>query len=84
MSNNRYITETVDKEHIHFGGIIYSSDYVTDYRSRNNTNGSSIASRIASDFRWERNTLQHKNTKKESISYKLKFQGDERIGKKSY
>jgi hypothetical protein len=31
MSNNRYITETVDKEHIHFGGIIYSSDYVTDY-----------------------------------------------------
>ncbi len=46
-------TETFDKEHIHFGGVIYSSDFNTDYRGNDNTNGSTIASRIESDFRRE-------------------------------
>ncbi len=47
-------TETFDKEHIHFGGVIYSSDFNTDYRGNDNTNGSTIASRIESDFRREK------------------------------
>ncbi len=47
-------TETFDKEHIHFGGIIYYSDFNTDYRGNDNTNGSTIASRIESDFRREK------------------------------
>lgn len=47
-------TETYDKEHIHCGGIIYISDFNTDYRGKGNSKGSSIASRIESDLQWEK------------------------------
>lgn len=47
----KYGTERFDKEHRHFGGIIYPSDFNTDYRGTDNTHGSPIASRIASDFK---------------------------------
>ena len=60
MTRNYYTTETFDKEHIHFGGKIYPSDFNTDYRGKDNTNGSSIAARIESDFRWERKLLNNK------------------------
>lgn len=59
MAKNYYRTETFDKEHIHFGGNIYFSDFNTDYRGDDNKNGSPIASRIKSDFRWERKTLRN-------------------------
>lgn len=49
-----YTTKTFDKKHLHLGGTIYLSDFNTDYRGKNNANGSSIASRIESDFRWEK------------------------------
>lgn len=58
MTKNNYITETFDKEHIHFGGEIYFSDFNTDYRGKDNKNGSSIAGRIESDFRKEKNLLK--------------------------
>lgn len=48
-----YKTERFDKEHRHFGGIIYQSDFNTDYRGNDNTNGSIVASRIESDFKRE-------------------------------
>lgn len=54
MTRNYYITETFDKEHIHFGGKIYPSDFNTNYRGKDSTNGSSIAARIESDFRLEK------------------------------
>lgn len=60
--SNYYTTEIFDKGHYHFGGTIYPSDFNTDYRGSDNTLGSSIAARIESDFRWERNTLS-KNIK---------------------
>lgn len=50
-------TERFDKEHIHLGGKIYQSDFNTDYRGKDNTNGSIIASRIAADFQWEKKIL---------------------------
>lgn len=53
-------TERFDKEHIHLGGKIYQSDFNTDYRGKDNTNGSSIASRIAADFQWEKKMLKIK------------------------
>lgn len=37
--------------HRHFGGVIYESDFNTDYRGKDNTNGSIIATRIESDYR---------------------------------
>lgn len=58
-----YGTETFDKEHIHFGGVIYPSDFNTDYRGKDNTNGSTIASRIESDFRLEKKMLNSNNKK---------------------
>lgn len=61
MKNDFYRTETFDKKHIHFGGVIYPSDYNTDYRGKDNY-GSSIAARIESDFRREKKIL-NTNTK---------------------
>ncbi len=59
-----YKTETFDKEHFHFGGIIFPSDFNTDYRGKDNNNGSTIASRIESDFRKERKTLNKNRNNK--------------------
>lgn len=58
-----YKTETFDKEHIHFGGVIYSSDFNTDYRGKDNTNGSAIAARIESDFKREKKMLTNNSFK---------------------
>lgn len=58
MTNKYYRTETFDKNHKHFGGKIYLSDFNTDYRGKESTNGSSIASRIASDFRREEELMR--------------------------
>lgn len=52
-------TETFDKEHQHFGGFIYQSDFNTDYRGDDNINGSTIASRIETDFRREKKLYQN-------------------------
>lgn len=57
---NRYGIREID--HTTFGGIIYSSDFNTNYRE-NNTYGSPIASRIISDQKFDercRKTLLRK------------------------
>ena len=62
MTGN-YTTEIFDKQHIHFGGKIYISDFNTDYRGKDTTNGSAgsaIASRIEADFKWEKKLLKSK------------------------
>ena len=59
----KYITETFDKEHRHLGGIIYLSDFNTDYRGKDNINGSTIASRIESDFRREKKLYEDRSKK---------------------
>lgn len=48
---NRYGIYEVD--YTKFGGLIFPSDFNTDYRGKDNTNGSSIASRIEADRRRE-------------------------------
>ncbi len=63
MTRN-YYTEIYDKEHIHFGGKIYASDFNTDYRGSDNINGSIIASRIESDMQWEKKLLKTKKGNK--------------------
>lgn len=57
MTGN-YTTEIFDKQHRHFGGKIYISDFNTDYRGKATTNGSAIASRIEADFKWEKKLLK--------------------------
>lgn len=62
---NRYCIREVD--HCTFGGIIYPSDFNTDYRGKDNTYGSPIAKRIISDQkldqRW-RKIIEERNKNK--------------------
>ena len=53
-----YKTETFDKEHRHFGGEIYLSDFNTDHRCHSNKKGS-IAKRIANDLKLEKNSYDN-------------------------
>lgn len=46
-TTNRYGTYEVDRKT--FGGVIYPSDYNTDYRGKDNVRGSQIVKRIISD-----------------------------------
>lgn len=39
--------------HTQFGGYIYASDFNTDYRGKDNINGSSIANRIFCDQKFD-------------------------------
>lgn len=39
--------------HRKFGGTVYQSDFNTDYRGKDNEDGSHIAARIESDYRRE-------------------------------
>lgn len=65
MPETFYKTRTYKVDHTTFGGIIYPSDYNTDYRGKDNTNGSVIAKRIASDNRFDekcrKNILNNQN-----------------------
>ena len=49
MTKNYYKTEN----HNTFGGLIFASDFNTDYRGKDSQNGSSIASRILSDWKFD-------------------------------
>lgn len=65
MAETFYRTKSYDMEHTQFGGLIYPSDFNTDYRGKDNTNGSTIANRIAYDQRldqqWRKLILNRKN-----------------------
>lgn len=50
MTNKIYKTEIFDREHRYSGGLIYPLDFNTNYRGKENPNGSSIAARIEADF----------------------------------
>lgn len=50
-TTNRYGIHEID--HATFGGIIYPSDFNTDYRGKDNTYGSPIAQRIISDQKFD-------------------------------
>lgn len=52
QKTNRYEIYKVD--YTKFGGHIYSSDFNTDNRGKNNTNGSPIAHRIFNDSKFDK------------------------------
>lgn len=64
-TTNRYGIYEVD--HTKFGGVIYPSDFNTDYREKDNTNGSPIANRIAKDNQldkqWQKNAKDKERNK---------------------
>lgn len=66
MTNYYYKTITkTHKDPTRFGGIILQSDFETDYRGKDNINGSIIAQRILSDEKFDnqcrKNILQLRN-----------------------
>lgn len=54
-----YYTENFNINHSTYGGEIYLSDFETDYRGKNNTNGSMIAKRIEKDFRFDKECIKN-------------------------
>ena len=60
MPKEFYRTGNYKVDHATFGGLIYQSDFNTDY-SGNSTNGSSIAAKIASDWRFDESCKKKTN-----------------------
>lgn len=60
---NRY--GIYEADHTKFGGLIFLSDFNTDNRGKNNTNGSPIAIRIEADRRREEKLWKKEKTNKE-------------------
>ncbi len=58
QKTNRYRIYEVD--HTKFGGLIYPSDFNTEYKRKDNK-GSIIASRIVSDTKFDNNLKRNKS-----------------------
>ena len=57
-------THNYKKYHNQFGGYIYTSDFNTDYRGKDNIHGSTIASRIARDQKFDEQCRKNIESKK--------------------
>lgn len=71
------MTETFNRhgfykvDHTKFGGIIYLSDFNTDYRGKDNVNGSPIAMRIVRDAQFDRQCKKNReNVDKNKLQIK--------------
>lgn len=64
---NRYGIYEVDNTK--FGGLIYPSDFNTDNRGKNNTNGSIIAKRIISDKKFDEQCRKNLEIKERNKKY---------------
>lgn len=51
-----------------FGGLIYPSDFETDYRSKTQNQGSSIAQRIASDWKFDEQCKRNIEVRKKKMN----------------
>lgn len=60
MADTFYKTGRYKVDHTQFGGIILPSDFNTDYRGKNNTNGSTIAKRIIGDQQFDKQCRKNK------------------------
>ena len=69
MTETFYRTGTYKVDHKTFGGIIYASDFNTDYRGKDTPNGSYIADRIIGDWIFDKkNKLNGENSnRKENL-----------------
>lgn len=69
MTENFYTTKNYSVDHSTFGGIIYQSDFETDYREKNNNNGSSIAQRIISDLKFDEQCIKNIENRERNKQY---------------
>lgn len=70
-ATNKYGIYEVD--HTTFGGNIYLSDFETDYRGKNNTNGSTIAQRISSDRKFDKQCRKNREELERNKHYGKKI-----------
>ena len=61
MPKEFYRTGSYKPNHTTFGGLIYQSDFNTDYSGNTNANGSVVASKIASDWRFDESCKKKTN-----------------------
>ena len=61
MPKEFYRTGNYKVDHTTFGGLICQSDFNTDYRRNTNANGSVVASKIASDWRFDESCKKKTN-----------------------
>lgn len=69
MPETFYRTGNYKADHTTFGGIICPSDFNTDYRGKDNTNGSHIAHRIANDSKFDNQCRKNKEEKERNKHY---------------
>ena len=72
MPKEFYRTGNYKVDHTTFGGLIYQSDFNTDYSGNTNANGSVVAAKIASDWRFDESCKKGKST----IAYWRKTNGN--------
>lgn len=70
---NNYKTETY-RDATKFGGVIYASDFETDFRRKDELHGSPIAQRIMRDWRFDEQC--HKNCISRDMRNKTKKQNN--------
>lgn len=59
MAENFYKLKNYDMERTVFGGIIYPSDFNTDYRGNDKSNSSTIAQRITRDWIFDKQCMKN-------------------------
>ena len=69
MPETFYRTGNYKVDHTTFGGVIYPSDFNTNYREKDNTNGSSIAHRITNDSNFDKQCKKNKEEKGRNRQY---------------
>ncbi len=70
MTMEFYKTKTYHEDHSTFGGLIYPSDFNTDYRAKVNSNSSTIAQRIVSDWNFDRQCKLNAENRTKSKEFK--------------
>ncbi len=72
MKKTNYKANIYKADHSRFGGLIYPSDFNTDYRGNNYANDSFIARRIAYDAKFDSqcrmNTLFRQSSDRQKLS----------------
>ncbi len=73
MKERFYKTNPLVTDPRKFGGIIYPSDFNTDYRGKNNTDGSLIAKRILSDSMFDRQCRMNRENRERNATENKKI-----------
>lgn len=71
MNKAFYKTGILKADHSTYGGIIYPSDFNTDYRKKDNANGSVIAARITLDKKFDRDLIKNRERNTEIQSKRI-------------